>query len=88
MLLSKNAKIPSMHCQPRAPRKRSVPSVNDQPAIVDIFRKFYENGPCIQTISFRVTMILWKIIKSSYLIPFTNTVKHSVNLSLSRNLLF
>ena len=44
------------HRQPRAPRKRSVPSVNDHPAIVDIFRKFYENGPCIQTISFRVTM--------------------------------
>ena len=45
------------HRQPRAPRKRSVSSVNDHPAIVDIFRKFYENGPCIQTISFRVTML-------------------------------
>ena len=43
---------------PRAPRKRSVPSVNDHPAIVDIFRKFFENGPCIQTISFLVTMML------------------------------
>ena len=42
---------------PRAPRKRSVPSVNDHPAIVDIFRKFFENGPCIQTISFLVTML-------------------------------
>ena len=42
---------------PRAPRKRSVPSVNDHPAIVDIFRKFFENGPCIQAISFLVTMV-------------------------------
>ena len=36
--------------QPGAPLKRSVPLVNDHPAVVDIFRKFFENGPCIQTI--------------------------------------
>ena len=35
-----------------------VPSVNDHLAIVDTFRKFHENGPCIQTISFRVTLLL------------------------------
>ena len=35
----------------------SAISVNDHLAIVDLFRKFYENGPCIQTISFRVTML-------------------------------
>ena len=45
------------HRQPGAPQKRSVLSVNDHPAIDDIFRKFYANGPCVQTISFRVTMI-------------------------------
>ena len=45
------------HGQPRAPRKRSVPSENDHPTIVEIFRKFNENGQCIQTISFRVTMV-------------------------------
>ena len=43
--------------QPGAPRKRSVPLVNDHPAIVDIFQKFFENDPCIQTISFLVTMV-------------------------------
>ena len=42
------------HRQRRAPWKRSVPSVNDHRTIVDIFRKFYGNGPCIQTIPFRV----------------------------------
>ena len=48
----------SLHChrQPEASRKRYIPSVNNQP-IVDIFQKFYENGPCIQNISFLVTMI-------------------------------
>ena len=35
-----------------------VPSVNDHLAIVDTFRKFHENGPCIQTISFCVTLLL------------------------------
>ena len=50
-------KLLQCHRQPRAPRKRSVPSVNDHPAIFDIFQKLYENGPCIQTISFRVTML-------------------------------
>ena len=56
-------KFHQCHRQPRAPRKRSVPSVNDHPAIVDIFRKFSENGSCIQTIFFRVTMAklnMWK----------------------------
>ena len=37
-----------------------VPSVNDHPAIVDIFRKFYEKGPYIQAISFRVTILQLK----------------------------
>ena len=55
MLLSKNAKIPSMPSL-AALRKRFVHLVKDQHAIVDIFQKFYENGPCIGTISFRVTM--------------------------------
>ena len=57
---------------PRAPRKRSVPSVNDHPAIVDIFRKFFENGPCIQTISFLVTMISRLLTDFGMLVFFTN----------------
>ena len=44
----KMPKLLQCHRQPKAPRKRAVPSVNDHPAIVDIFRKFYENGPCVQ----------------------------------------
>ena len=51
-------KLLQCYRQPGAPRKRSVPLVNDHPAIVDIFRKFFEIGPCIQTISFLVTMII------------------------------
>ena len=51
----KMPKLLQCHRQPGAPQKRSVPSVNDHPAIVDIFRKFYENGPCSQTISFLAT---------------------------------
>ena len=58
----KMSKFLQCHRQPRAPPKRSVPSVNDHPAIVDIFRKFYENGPCIQTISFRVTIMAWYLL--------------------------
>ena len=34
-----------------------VPSINDHPIIVEISRKFYENGPCIKTTSFCVAMI-------------------------------
>ena len=45
------------HHQPGAPQKRSALSVNNHPVIVDIFQKFYKNGPSIQTISFRVTMV-------------------------------
>ena len=45
------------HHQPRTPRKRSVPPVKDHSAIVNIFQKFCKNGPCIQIISFRVTMV-------------------------------
>ena len=52
------SKFLQCHRQPRAPRKRSVPSINNHPAIVDIFRKFYENGPCIQAISFRNRKLL------------------------------
>ena len=50
-------KFLQFHRQPRAPRKRSVRSVSDHPTIVDIFHKLYGNGPCIQAISFRLTMI-------------------------------
>ena len=39
------------HRQSGAPRKRSVRSVNDHSAIVDIFRKFYENIPCMTIIT-------------------------------------
>ena len=46
------------HRQPGAPSQRSPTSAIDNPAIVNIFQKFYENGPCIQTISFLLTMIL------------------------------
>ena len=35
------------HCQPRAPQKRSVSSVNNNPTTVDIFQKFYENDPSL-----------------------------------------
>ena len=54
------SKFLQCHRQFGAPRKRSVPSVNDHPAIVDRFRKFYENGPYVQTTTFRVTMVLHK----------------------------
>ena len=43
-----------IHCQPETLRRRferSIPSVNHQPATFKIFRKRYENGPYIQTIS-------------------------------------
>ena len=46
-----------MPSQSRTPRKRSAPSLNDHPVIVDIFRKFCENGLCVQANSFRVTML-------------------------------
>ena len=65
--------MPKFHRQPKAPRKRSVPSVNDHPTIVDIFRKLYQNGPCIQAISFRVTMIRYYPI-TTYDIHLSNRV--------------
>ena len=52
------SKFPQCHRQPGDLRKhfeRSVPSVKDHSAIFNIFEKFYENGPCIQAISFGVT---------------------------------
>ena len=52
------SQFPQCHRQPEALRRhfeRPIPSVNEHPAIFNIFRKLYENGPCIQTISFRVT---------------------------------
>ena len=52
--------FPQCHRQSEDLRRHfgiSAISVNEHPAIVDLFRKFYENGPCIQTISFRVTML-------------------------------
>ena len=53
MLLSKMPKLLQCHRQPRAPQKISILSVNDG---LEKIPKFYENDPCIQTISFRVTM--------------------------------
>ena len=58
----KMPKFLQCHHQPGAPQKRPVPSVNDHPTTVDIFQKLYENGPCIQTISFRVIMIKSKTL--------------------------
>ena len=50
----------------------SVPSVNDHPNIVDIFRKLHENGPCIQTISFRVTMTTVRYyFRNKHLLPWS-----------------
>ena len=63
---------------PRAPRKRSVPSVNDHPAIVDIFRKFFENGPCIQTISFLVTMVPVNTLFINDNIAFLENIKQGL----------
>ena len=60
------SKFPECHRHPDNLRRhfeRSVPSVNDYPTIFNIFQKFYENAPCIQTISFCVTMftIKWEL---------------------------
>ena len=55
----KMQKFVHCHRQRRAPSKRCVPSINKRPPpIVDIFRKFYENSSCNQTISFCVTMFI------------------------------
>ena len=54
-------KFPQCHCQPDDLRRhfeRSFHSVNDHSAIFNIFCKFCENGPCIQTIFLFVW--LWK----------------------------
>lgn len=61
----------------------SPASVNDHPAIVDIFRKL--NGPCIQNISFRETM--FKLCKK-YLIFWKKNKKNEGVSSKKDKILF
>ena len=65
------------HCQPGAPPQRSPPSAIDNPAIVNILQKFYENGPCIQTFDYdlvepRVHKIWWYLIYTRNKKTFSN----------------
>ena len=67
------------HYQSGALQKRSVSPVNDHPAIVDVFQRFCENGQCIQTIPFRVTMIILigeSHLKSLNINTFSDSFEH------------
>ena len=58
--LLKMIKFPQWCLQSEALQRnfeRSVPLVNDHPAIFKIIPKFYKNGSCIHTISFLLTIV-------------------------------
>ena len=62
----KISKFLQCHCHPEALQRHleiPVPSVNNHPIIADVSRKFHENGPCVHTISFRVTMDLHSLLQ-------------------------
>ena len=54
--------------------KDPSPPVNDHCAVFNIFQKFYKDGPCIQTISFLVTMIIYYILYIIYYIYISNVI--------------
>ena len=65
------------HYQSGALQKRSVPPVDDHPAIVDVSKDSMKT--CIQTISFRVTMIILigeSHLKSLNINTFSDSFEH------------